>query len=312
MPPLFFAKSDTTSTALLQEIKKILDDMGKPHQSPKSRGLKTAKRVLVVEDNQTAMMQIRAVLESEGYLVDTASGGQEAIDYVKDTIPDGIILDLMMPKVDGFAVLNSIRADETKQKIPILILTAKDLTKEDLKELKYNNVQQLVQKGDVPREILIHKTRLMLGEPSMIEPLRKTRAPEIQKKKHLKKVRSEGKPTILVVEDNPDNMFTMRAVLHNNYDILEATDGEEGLKMALSERPDLILLDMSLPKMDGFTVINKMKEDEKTRHIPVIALTARAMKGEREEIIEAGCDDYISKPIEPEEVLKKIGEWLEK
>ncbi len=156
------AKSDTTSTALLQEIKKILDDMGKPHQSPKSRELKTPKRVLVVEDNQTAMMQIRTVLESEGYLVDTAGGGQEAIDYVKDTIPDGIILDLMMPKVDGF------------------------------------------------------------------------------------------------------------------------------------------------------TVVGKVKEDKKTNHIPVIALTARAMKGDREKIIEAGCDDYISKPIEPEDVLKKIGEWLEK
>ena len=114
-----------------------------------------------------------------------------------------------------------------------------------------------------------------------------------------------------MVEDNPDNMFTMRAVLHNDYNILEATDGEVGLHMALTERPDLILLDMSLPKMDGFTVVGKVKEDKKTHHIPVIALTARAMKGDREKIIEAGCDDYISKPIEPEDVLQKIGKWLE-
>ena len=305
------AKSETTSTALLEEIRKILDDIGEPHKYTESRKRKTAKRVLVVEDNQTAMIQIRTVLESEGYLVDTASGGQEAIDYVKDTIPDGIILDLMMPKVDGFAVLNSIRAHETTQKIPVLILTAKDLTKEDLKELKCNNVQQLVQKGDVPREILIQKTRLMLGEPSMIEPLEKAGAPEIQKRKYLKKVRAGGKPTILVIEDNPDNMFTMRAVLHNDYNILEATDGEEGLHMALTERPDLILLNMSLPKMDGFTGVGKVKEDQKTNHIPVIALTARAMKGDREKIIEAGCDDYISKPIEPEDILQKIGKWLE-
>jgi CheY-like chemotaxis protein len=214
--------------------------------------------------------------------------------------------------VDGFAVLNSIRADESTQKIPVLILTAKDLTKEDLKELKCNNVQQLVQKGDVPRETLIHKTRLMLGELTKITPVKKTRAPEILKEKYLKKAPSEGKPTILVVEDSPDNMLTVRAVLHNDYTILEATDGEKGLHMALTERPDLILLDMSLPKMDGYTVVGKVKEDKKTHHIPVIALTARAMKGEREEIIEAGCDDYISKPIEPEEVLQKIREWLEK
>jgi signal transduction histidine kinase/HAMP domain-containing protein len=127
------------------------------------------KRVLVVEDNQTAMLQIRTFLESEGYLVDTAGGGQEAIDYVNDTIPDGIILDLMMPDIDGFQVLNIIRSKDSTRGIPILILTAKDLTDEDLRELKGNNVQQLVQKGDVPRKTLLHKVRLMLGEPPPIE-----------------------------------------------------------------------------------------------------------------------------------------------
>ena len=274
------AKSDTTSTALLEEIRKILDDMGKPHKYTESRERKAGKRVLVVEDNQTAMIQIGAILESEGYLVDTASGGQEAIDYVKETIPDGIILDLMMPQVDGFAVLNSIRANKITENIPVLILTAKDLTSEDLKELKSNNVQQLVQKGDLPRKTLIHITRLMLGEPSMIGPLEKAGPPEIQKRKSLKKAPAEGKPTILVVEDSPDNMITMKAVLNNRYNILEAPDGEKGLQMALTERPDLILLDMSLPKMDGLTVVGKVKEDKKTHHIPVIALTARAMKGD--------------------------------
>ena len=107
-------------------------------------------------------------------------------------------------------------------------------------------------------------------------------------------------------------MISIKAVLHNKYTILEATDGGEGLEKALTERPDLILLDMSLPKMDGFTVAGKIKEEDKTRHIPVIAMTARAMKGDREMILEAGCDDYISKPIEPDDVLKKINDWLKK
>jgi len=107
-------------------------------------------------------------------------------------------------------------------------------------------------------------------------------------------------------------MTSIKAVLQNKYEILEATDGEEGLKMALTGRPDLVLLDMSLPKMDGFTVVRKVKEDRKAGSIPVIALTARAMKGDREKVIDAGCDDYISKPIDPEKVLKKIMDWLEK
>ncbi len=121
---------------------------------------------------------------------------------------------------------------------------------------------------------------------------------------------AEGIPTILVVEDNPDNMITIKAVLKNKYNILEATDGEEGLKTTLDRLPDLVLLDMALPRMDGFTVVRKIKDDEKAGHIPIIALTARAMKADIERIIEAGCDDYISKPIDPEETLGKIKKWL--
>ena len=128
--------------------------------------------------------------------------------------------------------------------------------------------------------------------------------PSIKKKK--------GKTTILVVEDNPDNLITIKAVLQNRYEILEATDGEAGLKTALAELPALVLLDMSLPKMDGLEVVRNIKEDENARHIPVIALTARAMKGDREKTIEAGCDDYISKPIDPEKILAKIEKWAKK
>ncbi len=107
-------------------------------------------------------------------------------------------------------------------------------------------------------------------------------------------------------------MITIKAVLQNKYEILEATDGEKGLKMALMERPDLILLDMTLPKMDGFTVVGKVKDDREAGRIPVIALTARAMKGDREKMIKAGCDDYIAKPIDPEQILQKINDWLKR
>jgi len=305
-------KSDTTSRTLLKEITKIIDEIGMSHEDQVSRELKTAKSVLVVEDNPVAMLQVRTVLESEGYRVDTAGGGQEALDYVKDTIPDGIILDLMMPEVDGFSVLNNIRADKTTENIPVLILTAKDLTSEDLKELNGNNIQQLVQKGDVQRDTLLQKTRLMLGEPPLVKPQEKIVPTEIPIRPPPKKVRTEGKPTILVVEDNSDNMLTVKAVLQNRYNILEATDGEIGLNMALTEQLDLVLLDMSLPKMDGFTVVGKIKAENKTRHIPVVAMTARAMKGDREKILEAGCDDYISKPIDPDDVMGKIENWLGK
>jgi len=201
-------------------------------------------------------------------------------------------------------------------------LTARDLTKKDLERLSANNIQQLIQKGDVDREKLLLKIRLMLGVPpgkkSETGSLKlETQKPGIEHRetgteKPAGSRKTAGTPTILVVEDNPDNLITIKAVLQNEYNILEATDGEEGFKMALKERPDLILLDMSLPKMDGFAVVREIKGDPKGKHIPVIALTAHAMKGSREKAIEAGCDDYISKPVEPEGVLQKIKDWLEK
>ena len=113
-----------------------------------------------------------------------------------------------------------------------------------------------------------------------------------------------------MVEDSPDNMATLRAVLGNRYNILEATDGKEGLNAVFENRPDLILLDISLPVMDGYQVVREIKGNIEVRNIPVIAMTAHAMKGDREKILAAGCDDYVSKPIDPEVFLEKVGEWL--
>ncbi len=105
-------------------------------------------------------------------------------------------------------------------------------------------------------------------------------------------------------------MTTIKAILQNRYRITEAVDGEEGLRMASEIVPDMILLDMALPKMDGFTVVQHLKDNKDLSQIPVIAMTARVMKGDREKILAAGCDDYISKPIDPVDCLKKIEEYL--
>ncbi len=112
-----------------------------------------------------------------------------------------------------------------------------------------------------------------------------------------------SKRTVLIVEDNPDNMLVLRATLYDRYKLLEAADGEQALEKALSEHPDLILLDMALPGISGFEVVKRLRADNKASTIPVIALTAHAMQGDREKCLEAGCDDYISKPLNVDELL---------
>lgn len=116
---------------------------------------------------------------------------------------------------------------------------------------------------------------------------------------------------ILVVEDNLDNMMLISDVLNSlNYQVLQAPDGEQGVRMARLEKPDLILMDLSLPRMDGWAATREIKGDPELASIPIIALTAHAMVGDRERALEAGCNDYVSKPINLRELAAKLAQYL--
>jgi len=128
----------------------------------------------------------------------------------------------------------------------------------------------------------------------------------------LEGARFVSRSRILVVEDNQDNMTLIVDVLISlDYEVLQAHDGVEGLQMAQQEVPDLILMDLSLPRMDGWTATRTIKDDKRLQHIPIIALTAHAMVGDKERSLEAGCDDYISKPINLQELAGKLTAYTE-
>ena len=121
----------------------------------------------------------------------------------------------------------------------------------------------------------------------------------------------EMKEKILIVEDNPVHMKLMEMTLRaKNYTLFKATDGEEALDMATRERPDLILLDLNLPETTGFEVARKLRENPTFSHTPIIAVTAYAMRGDRERVVESGCDIYITKPINTRELPEVVAEML--
>ena len=256
----------------------------------------TDPRILIIEDNPDAIIQVKLVLEKEDYTIDVANSGKEALEYIKHNVPNGIILDLMMPEMDGFEVLEKIRNTDKTRNIPVLILTAKDLTKKDLDKLSANNIQQLIHKGDIDINGLIRKVNIMMGK-KLVEKGSSTAG-----EKQL--------PKILIIEDNEDNLITIKAILKGRYTLFEAKDGENGLEMTKSFSPDIILLDMSLPKMDGLKILSILKKKKNTKNIPVIAVTAQAMLGDREKFIKKGCDGYVSKPIEHEDLIKEINKLL--
>ncbi len=264
---------------------------------PDSRNLK--KTILLVEDSEPAIIQMHDFLEESGFHILLARDGNEALDILSKTLPDAIILDLMMPGVDGFEVLGSLRDAERTAHIPVLILTAKQITKDELRYLKRNNVHQLIQKGDVNRNDLLSSLDKMFVHET---------EEAVIPKRMLKTI--EGKPLVLVVEDNPDNMLTVRALLAENFDVIEAMDGMNAIEMAREYSPDLILMDIALPGMDGISVFKAIRKEVRLQHIPIIALTASAMIQDRETILAHGFDAYIAKPIDEMKFFEIINETL--
>jgi len=259
----------------------------------------SSKTILLVEDSEPAIIQIKDFLEESGYRILTARGGSEALNIISHTIPDAMILDLMMPEVDGFEVLKTLREAEPTAHIPVLILTAKHITKDDLKFLKKNNIHQLIQKGDVNRTELLNSVAGML---------------HLEEEKKISRVTpllpTEYQPSVLIVEDNQDNMTTVKAIIGDRFKIYEAVDGVQGVIMAQKCIPDFILMDIALPGVDGIEAFKTIRNDGKLSHIPIIALTASAMTSDRETILAYGFDAYLSKPIDEKVFFNTINEVL--
>jgi signal transduction histidine kinase/CheY-like chemotaxis protein len=276
---------------------KLKDTIEQP--LPRSFYNATEKSILLVEDNESAIIQISDLMEEMGYHIAVAHDGGEALEMIEQSIPDAMILDLMMPVIDGFEVLEILRNEERTAHIPVLILSAKHITKEELKFLKRNNVHQLIQKGDVDR------TGLQKAVSSMLFP-KTEKAKEPQRNPQP----IEGKPVVLVVEDNPDNMITVKALLTDQYTVLEAIDAHRGIELAKEHVPNVVLMDIALPDINGVEAFKAIREMPQLQHIPVIALTASAMTHDRETILSHGFDAFIAKPIIEKEFFQVISEVL--
>lgn len=282
--------------------KKFLEDIaaaiyGKSKEARKELG--DAPHILVIEDNDIAGDQIKIALEENGFSVELAKDGEQGLKQINALLPDAIVLDLMMPKLDGFTVLERLRSQPETVKLPTLILTAKELSASDRQRLSHNNVHQLIQKGATDRDQLVKSVRRMIQSSPM--------------ENNVARPLVRNKRSILIVEDNPDNRLTMSAILNDEgFHIMYAEDGKKGVDLAQSESPDLILMDIQLPVMSGIEALREIKNNGDTSDIPVMAITAKAMKGDKEELLSEGFDDYIQKPVNPIELKSRVLKWFDR
>lgn len=249
--------------------------------------LKGNQTLLLVDDSEPAIIQMKEMLEDSGYRILVASNGFDALDLLGKESIDAVLLDLMMPVFDGFEVLKAIRNSATFASIPVLVLTAKTITQNELADLKHNRVFQLVQKGDVQAATLLGAVRNMLV--TSIHP---------------------HKPRVLVVEDNPDNRLTIRALLSDDYMVTEAVNGRIGIEQAKLEKPDLILMDIDMPEVDGIEAFLTIRNSDELDNIPIIALTANALISDRDTLLAQGFNAHIPKPIDSMVFYKTIHEVL--
>ncbi len=239
--------------------------------------------VLVVDDDVQTCELVTRHLRAAGFVTAQAHDGEEALLRARITPPSLWILDLVMPRLDGFEVLRRLRNEGSSA--PVVILTGKELSRAEEEQLRAG-MARIITKGGFAIEEVVQEAKRLVVEHRAIEQARL--------------------PRVLYVEDSAQNRDIVRRYLTGEFELIEAEDGEHGLECAARMSPDLILMDLSLPRLDGWEVTRRIKADERMKAIPVIALTAHASREDQERARKAGCSDYLTKPIERDLLVETI------
>jgi len=265
------------------------------------------KRLLIVEDNAAEQMSIRELLDHDDIEIVTTDTGAGALSTLRENPCDCVVLDLRLPDMSGFEVLDNIRHDESLSNVPVIVFTGRELSVEEDAEL-HTMARSIVVKGVESPERLLDETSLFLHRVITELPMEKQRM--------LEKLNSSDEDlvgrTALLVDDDARNIFALSSVLERRgMKVLTATTGNEAVALVESN-PEIaiVLMDIMMPQMDGYQTMGVIRENPSFRRLPIIALTAKAMKGDREKCLEAGASDYLAKPVNTEQLLLAIRMWL--
>jgi CheY-like chemotaxis protein/signal transduction histidine kinase/HAMP domain-containing protein len=265
------------------------------------------KRLLIVEDDAAERMSITALLEHDDIEITTASTGTEALDRLRQTRHDCAVLDLRLPDISGFEVLERIRDDDELRDLPVVVFTGKELSVEEDERL-HSMARSVVVKGVESPERLLDETALFLHRVVSDLPPEKQ---QMLHKLHASDDDLVGKQ-VLIVDDDVRNIFALSSLLERRgMTVLTASTGLEAIE-TLTSTPDvaIVLMDIMMPEMDGYETTRAIRQNPSLRRLPILALTAKAMKGDREKCLEAGASDYIAKPVDTAQLLSALRMWL--
>jgi HAMP domain-containing protein/CheY-like chemotaxis protein/signal transduction histidine kinase len=265
------------------------------------------KRLLVVEDNPAEQLSIQELLGYEDIDVTVVSSGEEAVNIVSEETFDCIVLDLRLPDISGFEVLERFRDMPALGDVPVVVFTGKELSPEEDARL-HVLARSVVVKGVESPERLLDETALFLHRVVADLPVEKQRMLD---RLHHSDDALIGKK-VLVVDDDVRNIFALSSVLERRgMDVITAGTGREAIGK-LETTPDvaIVLMDIMMPEMDGYETMRTIRQNTSLQRLPIIALTAKAMKGDREKCLEAGASEYLAKPVNTEQLLSSLRMWL--
>jgi HAMP domain-containing protein/signal transduction histidine kinase/CheY-like chemotaxis protein len=268
------------------------------------------KRLLIVEDNEIDSSQIAKILENGDLVeIEIAHSGKQAIEMINNSSYDCITVDFMLPDVSGLEFVTEVNAMKKLQMTPVLIYSAKDFSPKERTQLKQyanrillkdvNSLELLLE--EVVIHLHINHKDLLPEKRKVIENLRSREDVLVAK-------------TVLVVDDDVRNLFALTTAFERyGVNVVTAESGQEAINiLGDNGNIDVVLMDIMMPEMDGYETTQKIRREHKNSQLPIIAVTAKAMKGDREKCIEAGASDYITKPVKIDQLLSLMRVWLYK
>jgi CheY-like chemotaxis protein len=265
------------------------------------------RRLLIVEDDPAEQMSVTELLGANDVEIDSAGSGAAALELMRQTAFDCVVLDLRLPDMSGFDLLAEVQKDPKLRETPIIVFTGRELSEAEENELR-KKAKSIVLKGVRSPERLLDETALFLhrviadmpeSKQLMIETLHESDEPLTGRK-------------VLVVDDDIRNIFALNSLLErHNMQVITATNGQEAINLVESTSDlSLVLMDVMMPEMDGYETMRRIRSNHQFRLLPIIALTAKAMKGDREKCLEAGASDYVAKPVNTDQLLSLVRMWL--
>ena len=270
---------------------------------------KNVRRLLVVEDSEIQHEGIRELFDEKGVAITAVHTGEEALEMLRTQVHDCMILDLTLPDMSGFELLEMIHGNPEYDSVPVIIYTGKELSRdEEAKLRKY--ADRIILKTERSSERLLNEASLFLHWlESTMPSANKPSASAIEHRDDI----FAGKK-LLLVDDDMRNIYALSAQLEEfGFDITIANNGKEAIA-TLEEHPDMdiVLMDIMMPEMDGYEAMSLIRKQSRFQKLPMLALTAKAMKDDRAKCIEAGANDYCSKPIDMGKLTSLMRVWLHK